>query len=88
MRKLLILLALAVGMTAGAQNNKSRRQKAKKAAATTEVKATAYTNPVLRGVADAGVLKYAVKYYLGGVATMGDFFVSEDLVNWDKRIHV
>lgn len=88
MRKLLILLALAVGMTAGAQNNKSRRQKAQKAAATTEVKATAYTNPVLRGVADAGVLKYAGKYYLGGVATMGDFFVSEDLVNWDKRIHV
>ena len=47
-----------------------------------------YTNPVLKGVADAGVIKYAGKYYLGGVATMGDFFVSPDLVNWDQRIHV
>ncbi len=88
MRKLLILLALVVGTTAVAQDNKSRRQKAPTAAAQTEVKAPAYTNPVLRGVADAGVLKYAGKYYLGGVATMGDFFVSSDLVNWDQRIHV
>lgn len=49
---------------------------------------TSYVNPVLRGVADAGVIRYAGKYYLGGVATMGDFFVSTDLVNWDRRIHV
>ncbi|MBQ8046885.1 MAG: family 43 glycosylhydrolase [Prevotella sp.] len=47
-----------------------------------------YTNPVLKGVADAGVIRYAGRYYLGGVATYGDFFVSDDLVNWDNRIHV
>lgn len=47
-----------------------------------------YTNPVLPGVADAGVIRYAGKYYLGGVATNGDFFVSDDLMHWDKRIHV
>ncbi len=45
-------------------------------------------NPVIKGVADAGCVKYAGKYYLGGVATYGDFFVSPDLVNWDNRIHV
>ena len=37
-------------------------------------------NPVIKGVADAGVLKYAGKYYLGGVATFGDFYVSSDRV--------
>ena len=36
-----------------------------------------YENPVLRGVADAGCIRYAGKYYLGGVATNGDFFVSD-----------
>ena len=50
--------------------------------------AQTYVNPVLQGVADAGVIKYAGKYYLGGVATMGDFFVSSDLTHWDNRIHV
>lgn len=45
-------------------------------------------NPVIKGVADAGVLKYAGKYYLGGVATYGDFYVSNDLIHWDERIHV
>lgn len=45
-------------------------------------------NPVIKGVADAGVLKYAGKYYLGGVATYGDFYVSSDMVHWDQRIHV
>ena len=45
-------------------------------------------NPVIKGVADAGVLKYAGKYYLGGVATYGDFYVSSDLTHWDQRIHV
>ena len=58
------------------------------AALALNVSAQTYQNPVLRGVADAGVIKYAGKYYLGGVATMGDFFVSSDLVNWDQRIHV
>ena len=45
-------------------------------------------NPVIKRVADAGVLKYAGKYYLGGVATHGDFYVSSDLTHWDQRIHV
>lgn len=45
-------------------------------------------NPVLRGVADAGVIRWAGKYYLGGVGTNGDFFVSPDLIHWDERIHV
>lgn len=45
-------------------------------------------NPVIKGVADAGCVRYAGKYYLGGVATYGDFFVSQDLINWDNRIHV
>ena len=30
-------------------------------------------NPVLPGVADAGVMKYNGKYYIGGVRTNGDF---------------
>jgi len=47
-----------------------------------------FENPVLRGVADAGCIRYAGKYYLGGVATYGDFFVSNDMLHWDKRIHV
>lgn len=39
-------------------------------------------NPVLPGVADAGVMKYNGKYYIGGVFTNGDFYVSDDLVHW------
>lgn len=46
------------------------------------------SNPVLEGIADAGVIKYAGKYYLGGVATYGDFFVSDNLTDWNRRIHV
>lgn len=45
-------------------------------------------NPVLKGVADAGVLRFGGKYYIGGVHTYGDFFVSTDLVHWNQRIHV
>ena len=47
-----------------------------------------YTNPVLPGIADAGVIRYAGKYWLGGVSTYGDFFVSDDLVHWDRRVHI
>lgn len=45
-------------------------------------------NPVLPGVADAGVIKYNGKYYIGGVFTDGDFYVSKDLVNWEGPVHV
>ena len=45
-------------------------------------------NPVLPGVADAGAMKYNGKYYIGGVFTNGDFYVSDDLVHWGKPIHV
>ena len=43
--------------------------------------AQTYNNPVIPGVADAGCIKYAGKYYLGGVDTYGDIFVSTDLEN-------
>lgn len=46
------------------------------------------SNPVISDVADAGVIKYAGKYYLGGVNTFGDLLISNDLVHWDKRVHV
>ncbi|MDR1557375.1 MAG: family 43 glycosylhydrolase, partial [Tannerellaceae bacterium] len=45
-------------------------------------------NPVLPGVADAGVIRFNGKYYIGGVYTNGDFYVSDDLVNWKGPIHV
>ena len=45
-------------------------------------------NPLLRNVADIGVLKYNGKYYLGGCRTDGDFYISSDLVNWEGPIHV
>ncbi|MEG0559477.1 MAG: family 43 glycosylhydrolase [Muribaculaceae bacterium] len=46
-------------------------------------------NPVIPGIADAGIMKYNGTYYLGGVATNGGFYISEDLVNWSKGpIHV
>lgn len=45
-------------------------------------------NPVLPKVADAGVMKYNGKYYIGGVFTNGDFYVSDDLVHWGKPVHV
>lgn len=44
-------------------------------------------NPVLPNVADAGVMKYNGKYYIGGVNTFGDFYVSEDLVKWKGPVH-
>lgn len=44
-------------------------------------------NPVLPGVADAGVMKYNGKYYIGGVNTFGDFYVSDDLVEWTGPVH-
>lgn len=44
-------------------------------------------NPVLPGVADAGVMKYNGKYYTGGVFTNGDFYVSDDLVHWSTPVH-
>ena len=39
-------------------------------------------NPVIPHVADAGVMKYNGKYYIGGVGTYGDVYVSDDLVRW------
>ncbi|GHT28924.1 hypothetical protein AGMMS49574_04250 [Bacteroidia bacterium] len=45
-------------------------------------------NPVLPSVADAGVMKYNGRYYIGGVHTLGDFYVSTDLVDWGKPVHV
>lgn len=57
-------------------------------AAAMNVAARNVPNPVIANVADAGVLRYNGKYYLGGVRTFGDFYVSDDLVHWDKRVHV
>jgi GH43 family beta-xylosidase len=45
-------------------------------------------NPVLPGVADAGVMKYNGRYYIGGVHTLGDFYVSTNLLDWGKPVHV
>ena len=45
-------------------------------------------NPVLPGVADAGVLKYNGEYYIGGVNTRGSFYKSSDLFNWTGPRHV
>ena len=45
-------------------------------------------NPVIPGVADAGVMKFNGRYYIGGVRTLGDFYVSDDLVNWAAPVHV
>lgn len=45
-------------------------------------------NPVLPGVADAGVIRYNGEYYIGGVATNGSFYLSEDLVHWQGPFHV
>ncbi len=45
-------------------------------------------NPVLPGVADAGVMKFNGRYYIGGVSTRGDFYVSKDLVKWEGPVHV
>jgi beta-xylosidase len=32
--------------------------------------------------------KYNGKYYIGGVHTNGDFYISDDLVHWGKPVHV
>lgn len=45
-------------------------------------------NPVLPGVADAGVIRFNGEYYIGGVFTNGSFFTSKDLVHWDGPVHV
>lgn len=47
-----------------------------------------HTESGASGVADAGVMKYNGKYYIGGVFTNGDFYVSDDLVHWGKPVHV
>ncbi len=46
------------------------------------------SNPVLPGVADAGVIKFNGEYYIGGVFTNGGFYVSHDLVKWEGPVHV
>lgn len=45
-------------------------------------------NPVLPGVADAGVIKFNGEYYIGGVFTDGSFYKSKDLIHWEGPIHV
>ncbi len=50
--------------------------------------AAAAPNPVLSGVADAGVLRFNGQYLLMGVQTNGGFFVSEDLLHWAGPKHV
>lgn len=47
----------------------------------------AVPNPVLPGIADAGVLRYAGTYYLMGVGTHGDVYTSKDLVHWVPAGH-
>ncbi|MBA4165987.1 MAG: family 43 glycosylhydrolase [Chitinophagaceae bacterium] len=39
-------------------------------------------NPVLPGVADAGIIKFNGEYYVGGVFTRGALYASGDLVHW------
>src|SRR5699024_5018303 len=45
-------------------------------------------NPVLPGVADAGVIKFNGEYYIGGVHTDGGFYRSKCLVHWEGPYHV
>lgn len=45
-------------------------------------------NPVIRQMADCGTIRYAGKYYLGGLPTDGSFLVSPDLVHWTDTVHV
>ena len=45
-------------------------------------------NPVLPGVADAGVIRFNGEYYIGGVFTNGSFYQSSDLVHWEGPTHV
>jgi GH43 family beta-xylosidase len=48
----------------------------------------AQSNPVIEGVADAGVINFNGKYYLAGVATNGGFYISDDLIKWTGPVHV
>jgi hypothetical protein len=48
----------------------------------------AQSNPVLEGIADAGVINFNGKYYTAGVATNGGFYVSDDLIKWTGPVHV
>jgi len=48
----------------------------------------AQSNPVVEGVADAGVINFNGKYYMAGVATNGGFYVSDDLIKWTGPVHV
>ncbi len=50
--------------------------------------AQSIANPVLPRVADAGVIKYNGKYYIGGVYTNGSLYESTDLVHWTGPVHV
>lgn len=43
-------------------------------------------NPVLPGVADAGVFRHAGTYYIMGVGTSGGVYTSEDLVHWSGPV--
>lgn len=45
-------------------------------------------NPVLPGVADAGVIQFNGEYYIGGVGTDGAFYRSRDLLHWEGPMHV
>ena len=45
-------------------------------------------NPVLPGVADAGVFRYAGQFYVMGVGTSGGMHQSADLLKWSERVHV
>jgi GH43 family beta-xylosidase len=49
---------------------------------------TNINNPVLPGVADAGVIKFNGEYYIGGVFTNGGFYKSKDLIKWEGPVHV
>lgn len=51
------------------------------------LKAQNIDNPVITGIADCGVIRWAGNYYIGGVSTFGDFLISNDLVHWDQRVH-
>lgn len=44
-------------------------------------------NPVVEGVADAGVLACGGQYYLMGVGTNGGMYLSDDLVRWQGPVH-
>ena len=51
------------------------------------IEASASGNPVLEGVADAGVIRFNGDYYIMGVGTDGCFWKSPDLLQWDGPFH-